>query len=124
MDLSEFEEEVGSSGPVTIAGLATRGGPVDGVRTVMAPVGIDWIQPDEMTLQWGAGTPVEEVDAALAAHGQCVAIPRISPFRMTAEPELPGVASTVWLKSRPLQEATEPLDVCWTWLTTHSVSEP
>lgn len=75
MDLSEFEEEVGSSGPVTIAGLATRGGPVDEVRTVMAPVGIDWIQPDEMTLQCGAGTPVEEVDAALAAHGQCVAIP-------------------------------------------------
>jgi glycolate oxidase FAD binding subunit len=75
MDLSEFAEEVGSSGPVTIAGLATRGGPVDGVRTVMAPVGIDWIQPDEMTVQCGAGTPVEDVDAALAAHGQCVAVP-------------------------------------------------
>ena len=44
MDLSEFAEEIGSTGPVTIAGLATRGGPVDGVRTVMAPVGIDWMQ--------------------------------------------------------------------------------
>jgi glycolate oxidase FAD binding subunit len=75
MDLSEFAEEVGPGGPITIAGLATRGGPVDGVRTVMAPVGIDHVRPDEMTLQCGAGTPVDEVDAALAAHGQCVAIP-------------------------------------------------
>ena len=75
MDLTEFAEEVGSSGPVTIAGLATRGGPVDDVRTVMAPVGIDRVQPDEMTVQCGAGTPVEDVDAALAAHGQSIAIP-------------------------------------------------
>ncbi len=77
MDLSEFAEEIGGAGPVTIAGLATRGGPVDGVRTVMAPVGIDWVQPEEMTVRCGAGTPVEEVDAALAAHGQAVVI---SPF--------------------------------------------
>jgi FAD/FMN-containing dehydrogenase len=75
MELDEFAEEIGDSGPVTIAGLATRGGPVDGVRPVMAPVGIDWIQPDEMTVQCGAGTPVDELDAALAAHGQSVAIP-------------------------------------------------
>lgn len=75
MDLTEFAEEIGSSGPVTVAGLATRGGPVDGIRTVMAPTGIEWIQPDEMTICCGAGTPVEEVDAALAVHGQSVAIP-------------------------------------------------
>jgi glycolate oxidase FAD binding subunit len=75
MDLTEFAEEVGSHGPVTIAGLATRGGPVDAVRTVMAPVGIDWIKPEEMTIQCAAGTPVDELDAALSAHGQSVAIP-------------------------------------------------
>jgi glycolate oxidase FAD binding subunit len=75
MDLNEFAEEVGSSGPVTIAGLATRRGPVDDVRTVMAPVGIEWVQPDEMTICCGAGTPVEEVDAVLSVHGQSVAIP-------------------------------------------------
>ncbi len=75
MDLNDFAEEVGSSGPVTIAGLATRGGPVEDVRPVMAPVGIEWMQPDEMTVCCGAGTPVEELDAALAAHGQSVAIP-------------------------------------------------
>ncbi len=75
MDLTEFAEEIGSSGPITIAGLATRGGPVDDVPTVMAPVGVDWVEPEEMTIQCGAGTPVEVVDAALAAHGQAVAIP-------------------------------------------------
>ncbi len=75
MDLNEFAEEIGSTGPVTIAGLATRGGPVEGVRPVMAPVGIEWVQPAEMTVCCGAGTPVEELDAALAAHGQSVAIP-------------------------------------------------
>ena len=51
------------------------GGPVDGVRTVMAPVGIDSIQAEEMTVSCGAGTPVAELDDALAAHGQCVAVP-------------------------------------------------
>lgn len=75
MDLSEFAEEIGPTGPVTVAGLSTRGGPVDGVRPVMAPVGIDWIQPDEMTVQCGAGTPVDELDAELARFGQAVAIP-------------------------------------------------
>lgn len=75
MDLSELAEEVGDSGPVTIAGLATRGGPVDGVRTVMAPVGIERIEPDEMIVECGAGTPVAELDEALDAFGQCVAIP-------------------------------------------------
>lgn len=75
MDLTEFAEEIGAEGPVTIAGLATRGGPVDDVRPVMAPAGIDWFTPDEMTVQCGAGTPMEELDAALADAGQTVAIP-------------------------------------------------
>ncbi len=75
MDLSEFVSDIGSERPVSIAGLATRGGPVDGVHTVMAPAGIEWVQPDEMTARCGAGTPVEELDEALAAHGQSVAIP-------------------------------------------------
>ena len=75
MDLTEFAEEIGDTGPVTIAGLATRGGPVDGVRPVMAPTGIESIQRDEMTVRCGAGTPVAELDDALAAYGQCVAVP-------------------------------------------------
>lgn len=75
MDLSEFAEEIGDAGPVTVAGLATRGGPVDGVRPVMAPGGIDWFRPDEMTVQCGAGTPMEELVEALGAADQTVAIP-------------------------------------------------
>jgi glycolate oxidase FAD binding subunit len=75
MDLTDFAEEVGTDGPVTVAGLSTRGGPVERVRTVMAPGGIERIRPDEMTVECGAGTPVAELDDALAQVGQCVAIP-------------------------------------------------
>lgn len=75
MDLNEFAEEIGRDDPVTVAGLATRGGPVDGVRPVMAPVGIDRFTPDEMTIQCGAGTPMEVLVGELAAFGQTVAIP-------------------------------------------------
>lgn len=70
-----FATDVGSEGPVTISGSGTRGGPVNGVRCVSAPCGIDWIQPAEMTIRCGTGTPVAEVDAALAEFAQCVAIP-------------------------------------------------
>ena len=75
MDLSDFADDVGDEQPVSIAGLGTRGGPVDDVHTVMAPSGVEWVQPDEMTVRCGAGTPLDELDAELAVHGQCVAIP-------------------------------------------------
>ena len=75
MDLTAFADDVGRYDPVTITGLGTRGGPVADVRTVYAPSGIDWIQPAEMTVCCGAGTPVAELDDALVAHGQAVAIP-------------------------------------------------
>jgi glycolate oxidase FAD binding subunit len=75
VDLTAFAAEVGRSDPVTITGLGTRGGPVTGVRCVRAPSGIGWIQPDEMTVECGAGTPVADLAAALAEHGQSVAIP-------------------------------------------------
>ncbi len=75
IDLHPFAQEVGSDDPVTIAGLGTRGGPVGGIRCVHPPAGIEWMQPDEMIMCCGAGTPVEEMVAALAAHGQTVALP-------------------------------------------------
>jgi glycolate oxidase FAD binding subunit len=75
IDLVAFAESVGASGPVTVAGLGSRGGAVPGVRAVAAPAGIDWIQPDEMVVACGAGTPVEHLRAALAEHGQTVALP-------------------------------------------------
>ncbi len=75
IDLAPLATAVGASGPVTIAGLGTRGGPVVAVRRVNAPAGIDWIQPDEMTACCGAGTPVQDLNAVLAEHGQRVAMP-------------------------------------------------
>ena len=75
MDLTAFAEVVGCTDPVTITGAATRGGPVPGVRTVRAPTGIDWLRADEMTVCCGAGTLVAELDDALVAVGQSVAIP-------------------------------------------------
>ena len=64
IDLDSFAGEVGAEGPVTIAGLGTRGGAVPGVRCVSAPSGIDWVQADEMTVCCGAGTPVDQLVAA------------------------------------------------------------
>jgi FAD/FMN-containing dehydrogenase len=75
VDLTDFADEIGATDPVTITGLGTRGGPVRGVRAVRAPAGIDWIQVDEMTMRCGAGTTVDEVDAALNDLGQCIALP-------------------------------------------------
>lgn len=75
MDLTEFAEEVGASGPVTIAGMGTRGGPVPGVRVVMAPVGVTEVRPEEMTVRCGAGTAMVELDEALDAVGQSVVLP-------------------------------------------------
>ncbi len=75
MDLTAFAGEVGSVGPVTIAGASTRGGAVEGVRRVTAPAGIEWIQADEMTVSCGAATSVADLATALQVHGQCVALP-------------------------------------------------
>jgi glycolate oxidase FAD binding subunit len=73
--VASFADDVGESGPVAVMGMGTRGGAVGDVRVVSAPVGIEWIEPAEMTMRCGAGTPVAEIDAALAEHGQCVAMP-------------------------------------------------
>lgn len=75
IDLTAFAAEVGADGPVTISGLGTRGGPAPELRCVRAPSGIDWVQPDEMTVACGAATSVDDLVAALAEHGQTVALP-------------------------------------------------
>lgn len=63
------------AGPVTIEGAGTRGGAVPALRTVRPPAGIISLQAEEMTVACYAGTPVDELDAALADAGQCVALP-------------------------------------------------
>lgn len=72
--VDEFADTVGGEGHVTISGSATRGGPVPGVRAVVAPVGIEWVQPAEMTIRCGAATTMAAIDATLAQYGQRVAI--------------------------------------------------
>jgi FAD/FMN-containing dehydrogenase len=74
IDLAAFAEEVGSTDPVTITGCGTRGGPVAATRTVRAPTGIVDYDPAEMTLRCGAGTPMAEVNEALATAGQFVSL--------------------------------------------------
>lgn len=73
MDLSDFAEAVGTTGPVSIIGLGTRGGQVPGCKVVAAPSGILDYDPAEMTLRCGAGTSMDEVLDALQAAGQMVA---------------------------------------------------
>ena len=77
MDLSleEFAAEVGVEGPVSIEGLRTRGGAVEGVRSVRAPAGIVRVDAAEMVVECGAGTPVAEVLDALHEVGQTVSMP-------------------------------------------------
>jgi glycolate oxidase FAD binding subunit len=75
-DLTDFAAAVGADGPVTIAGLGTRGGAVPDVRCVSAPVGVEWVQADEMIVSCGAGTPVDQLFETLRPHGQTVALPK------------------------------------------------
>ncbi len=77
--LLAFAEEVGSEGPVAVAGGRTRwatGGTLtEGTRLIAAPTGIVEHLPDEMTVTVRAGTSVAELHAALAAAGQRTALP-------------------------------------------------
>lgn len=77
--LLALAEEVGTDGAVVPVGGGTSGpagGHVDpAARPVRAPAGIvDW-RPAEMTVRVLAGTTVADLDGALAADGQCVAMP-------------------------------------------------
>lgn len=76
MDLSPLIEAVRSPGDDTLnpTGWGTRG-PAGRGRPVGAPAGIVEFQPAEMTLRCGAGTPLNDVHAAVAEVGQEVALP-------------------------------------------------
>ena len=78
-DLESFAAEVGPDDPVAVVGGRTHwdiGGPCpEGIRLVRAPAGIRGFDPADMTIRVGAGTPVEELDAALAEAGQRANLP-------------------------------------------------
>jgi glycolate oxidase FAD binding subunit len=77
--LEEFADLVGRVDPVVAVGGRTQydvGGGVDvGAREVSAPSGIVEFEPAEMTVRVRAGTTVADLDDALQADGQCVALP-------------------------------------------------
>lgn len=77
--LVDFAGEVGTDGPIAVAGGRTRfdvGGPLaPGTRVVTAPSGIVAHDPSEMTVTVRAGTPVVELHASLARAGQRTALP-------------------------------------------------
>ena len=81
--LVAFADEIGESGPVTVVGGRTHwhvGGEVDrNAREVRAPSGIVAHEPEELIVRCGAGTPVGELDAALAEHGQMCPLDPASP---------------------------------------------
>jgi FAD/FMN-containing dehydrogenase len=82
--LAAFAAEVGppEAGPVVAEGGRTQwsAGVVDpealaGARAVRAPAGVVAVEAADMTVRVRAGTPVTDVDAALAEVGQAVAVP-------------------------------------------------
>jgi len=79
--LESFAAEVGSDSPVAVVGGRTHwdlgGHCLEETRLVRAPAGIREFDPADMTIRVGAGTPVEELDAALAEAGQQANLPLV-----------------------------------------------
>ena len=77
--LLAFAEEVGTEGPITVAGTKSRwtvGGDVEAdTRVVSAPSGVVSYAAEEMTVVVRAGTTMEELNGTLAADGQRTALP-------------------------------------------------
>ncbi len=76
--LEAFAAEIGPDAPVSVRGGGTKGdlgGSLDpGTAVVAAPVGIGDLQPRELVVSVGAGTPLDLVQAELRAVGQCLAL--------------------------------------------------
>ncbi len=107
--VAAFADEVGTQGAVTVVGGRTRwevgGQLLPGCREVRAPTGIVSFDPAEMTVRVLAGTPVMELQAALAAAGQRVLLPSLGP-----DSTVGGAFATGWsdirrLRYGPLRDA-------------------
>ncbi len=97
---AELAEAVaGAAGPLRIVGGGTRsiGRPVDGeVLSVTGLLGISLYDPGSLTLVVQAGTPLAEVEAALATEGQRLAFEPMDHRRLlgtTGEPTIGAVAA-------------------------------
>lgn len=78
-ELESFAAEVGDDGPVAVVGGRTQwdigGHCPEETRLVRSPAGVRGFDPADMTIRVGAGTTVEELDAALAEAGQRANLP-------------------------------------------------
>lgn len=75
MSLDAFARAVGKTGPVWLRGHETRLPAPSGIRVVPAPAGITMMRADEMVVECGAGTAIDDLQAALAEAGQYVNLP-------------------------------------------------
>lgn len=75
--IEEFAQEVGpqEAGPVWVRGQESRCRPLTEVRRVSAPAGILSLRADEMILECGAATPIDDLQSAAAEVGQYVNLP-------------------------------------------------
>lgn len=74
---SVVRDAAASSSPLAVEGNGTKHGlgrevAAGGVLKLSALAGITMYEPDEMVFSARAGTPLEEIEAALSAHGQCL----------------------------------------------------
>jgi glycolate oxidase FAD binding subunit len=90
-----------AQGPFDIAGGGTRSGlgrPRHGARLSTAKLtGVVFHEPAEMTLRARAGTPLAEVEARLAQHGQMLPFEPLDPralFGTQGEPTVGGLVAT------------------------------
>lgn len=77
MTLQDFARDVGpvENGPVWVQGHQTRCPAPNTMRTVRAPSRVMSFRADEMIVECGAGTPIDELQAAVGEHGQYVNLP-------------------------------------------------
>jgi FAD/FMN-containing dehydrogenase len=85
--LALFAAEVGSDGPVTVAGGRTQWGigglPSEEARQIAAPSGVVAHEPAEMIVRVRAGTVLQDLQEAVGESGQFVALEADSPAQAT-----------------------------------------
>jgi FAD/FMN-containing dehydrogenase len=103
VSLTAFADEIGSDGPVCVAGGRTQwevgGPPAIGTREVAGPAGVVSHQPAEMIVRVLAGTRVAELATVLAAAGQMVPLDPAAGDRATVGGVL-AVGHSGWRRLR------------------------
>ncbi|MDE0698644.1 MAG: FAD-binding protein, partial [Boseongicola sp.] len=98
-DERELAEAVsGAAGPLAVRGGGTRrvGHPVDGDDlTVAGLTGITLYEPGALTLVARAGTPLAQIEAALAAEGQMLAFEPMDHRKLLGTSGEPTIGGTV-----------------------------